>query len=284
MTYKPTVSVEDFPWYQPGEPENIEQHAFNSGLVSARTRFMLDDPNVEEIVNWGMGPNDPNREINVEALKPREDVGLFGIFTSVAVEDRDFFRHLLPDLFGMPTKPILSLAIIDYNQRNPAIRSRESMVLLNGIAKNGVEVWYVLDMPVDPWIPLALGHDWGFRKSLHNLTIERHRTSAHTKDGDLVMTLDLTPGEWPDGHHELVPQTQGAGIMDMATVDPKNTDTVLRWFATGGLTPLDEEKGSVSINVSPRVEWFDLLGSVDSAPGYYMRGFPGGDLRIQKIR
>lgn len=278
------LPVGEYPWYQPGQPETIEQFAFDMGLQSARIRDLLDDPSQNEIVNWGAGPANGTARLDTNRLKRREDVGLFGLFTTVAVSDMTLHRKLLHDHFDMPAEGKLSLAIVDYNQPNPVARSREAMVLLNGLAQNGVETWYVYDMPVDPWIPLALGHDWGFRKSLHDLTIERNGATARTKTGELVFALTRVDAPENEDASPLVPMVQGAGMMNMATIDPKHPDTVLRWFATDGFAVLEEASGFVSIEVDPTLEWAELLPANLVAPGCFLRGVAAGDLVIQKIR
>lgn len=283
---RPILTVADFPWVKdPYNPKTQEEYAYTSGMHIARTRALLDNDDITEIINWGAGPRAEKYTPDIEKLKQRPDVGSFGIFVAIEPDDLDLYRQILPECFSMPERPVLSLVNLDYNQPNPIIRYKEGMVMLRGVGADGEETWFVHCMPVETWLMLVMGHDWGFRKDIFDMTVTREKTTVMQKNGDLYMSLELTPGPWPDGADGIVPQEECGGTNNMAVIHPKNPDVVLRFGWTGRGYALDEEKGMVRITVNRELEWAGLVPEGAEAPGLYQRyTVGGGDSYIKKVR
>jgi len=283
----PILSVMDFPWVKdPIDPKTKMEHAYTCGMHIARLRTQLDDDSIPMIYNMGRGKSpSPPPVPDIEKLKQRGHVGSFGIFVAIEPEDLDLYRQLLPDHFAMPERPVLSLVNLDYNQPNPIVRYREGMVMLKGVGGDGEETWFVHSMPVETWRMLVMGHDWGFRKDLFDMTITREKTTVMQKDGDLYMSLELTSEPWPSDADGIVPLEACGGTNNMAVIYPKKPDMVLRFGWNGKGYALDEEKRMVNISVSRDLEWAGLVPEGTSAPGRYMRYVVGGgDAYIKKVR
>lgn len=284
---KPILSVTDFPWVKdPVNMQTQEEYAYMCGMHIARLRVQLDDDDIPMIYNMGAGRAEPLPVPDIEALKQQKpDVGPFGVFVAIEPDDLNLYRQILPEHFSMPEKPVLSLVNLDYNQPNPIVRYKEGMVFLKGVGKDGEEAWWVHCMPVETWLMLVMGHDWGFRKDLFDMTITPEKTTVMQKNGELYMSLELTPDPWPDDADGIVPQEQVGGTNNMAVIYPAKPDTVLRFGWTGKGYALDEDKKMVKITVNRDLEWAGLVPEGTTAPGRYMRyTVGGGESYIKKVR
>jgi len=283
---KPILSVTEFPWVKdPYNPKTHEEYAYTSGMHIARTRALLDNDDLTEIINWGAGPSPKKSIPDIEKLKENAAVGPFGIFVAIEPDDLDLYRRILPGKFAMPDKPVLSLINLDYNQPNPIIRYKEGMIMLRGVGADGEEAWYVHCMPVETWLMLVMGHDWGFRKDLFDMVVTREKTTVMQKNGDLYMSLELTADPWPENTEEPVPQEACGGTNNMAVIYPRNPEMVLRFGWSGKGYALDEEKRMVRITVNRDLEWAGLVPEGATAPGFYQRYVVGGgDSYIKKVR
>lgn len=274
--------VTDFPWQtDPVNPETKEQHAYTSGMLINRLRQFFNDDAQTELINWGAGPvkNAPD----IMKMEFKGHVGSFGIFVAFDAADLDLYRALLPENFSMPEEPMVSLVNLDYNQPNPIVRYKEGMVMLNAVAANGQQTWYVHSMPVEDWLMLAMGHDWGFRKQLFDMTVEREKTEVLNKDGSLYMALELTGESWAGD--AIIPERGCGGVDDMSVVYPRNPELVLRFHSHGQVRALDEEKQMVRITVGDDLDWAGLVPEDGVAPGLYQRYVRGlGNGGIEKIR
>jgi hypothetical protein len=282
----PVLTVSDFPWVtdpDPLNPKTIEEYAYASGLRIARIRAMLEDDSLDMIINEGAGPGKRRRALDNESREENE-VGHLGIFTAIEPADLELYRRLLPANFEMPEKPVLSLANLNYNQPNPIVRFKEGLVMLKGVCADGEESWYVHAMPVEQWLVLVKGHDWGFRKDFYDMTVTREKTSVLQKNGDLYMSLELT--DHLDSDEDLlISQESAGGHNNMAVIYPKNPEMVLRFGWTGKAVPFDDDKRMVKISVNPVVDWAGLVGGNTIAPGFFMRyAVDGGDTYIKKLR
>lgn len=283
---KPILTATDYPWVKdPYDPKTQEEYAYTSGMHIARTRALLNNDDLTEIINWGAGPNPNKYQPDIEKLKQKPDVGSFGVFVAIEPADLDLYRRILPQNFSMPEKPVLSLVNLDYNQPNPIVRYREGMIFLKGVGANGEEAWYVHCMPVETWLMLVMGHDWGFRKEIFDMTVTREKTTVMQKNGDLYMSLELTPDPWPDDADGIVPREECGGTNNMAVIYPRNPEVMLRFGWTGRGVALDEEKRMVKITVNRDLDWAGLVPEGTVAPGCYQRyTITGGDSYIKKIR
>lgn len=268
---RPILGPTEFPWVKdPISPQTQEEHAYTSGMLIARTRALLNDDSQNMIHNWGAGPLRSGPAPDLGKLR-EEGVGPFGIFVAIEPEDLDLYRALLPENFSMPEQPVLSMVIVDYNQPNPIVRYKEGMVMLKGVGKDGEEAWYVHSMPVETWLMIVMGHDWGFRKELFDMTVQREKTTVMQKNGDLYMSLELTSDPWPADAKELVPQAHAGGLNNMAVVYPSRPEMVLRFGWFGEAVALEQEKRMVRIDVNPEIEWAGLVPQGTTAPGCFQR-------------
>lgn len=281
------LTAADYPWVKdPYDPKTQEEYAYTSGMHIARTRRLLNDDSIAEIINWGAGPNPNKYEPDIEKLKQKTPaVGTFGIFVAIEPDDLDLYRKILPVNFSMPDKPVLSLVNLDYNQPNPVIRYKEGMIFLKGVGANGEEAWYVHCMPVETWLMLVMGHDWGFRKEIFDMTVTREKTTVVRPDGEFYMSLELTPDAWPEDADGIVPREVCGGTNNMAVIYPRNPDVMLRFGWNGKGLALDEEERMVRISVNRNLDWAGLVPEGATAPGRYLRYVvAGGDSYIKKIR
>lgn len=276
--------VTEFPWEtDPLNPETKEQHAYTSGMLINRLRRFFNDDEQTELINWGAGPIKESTDLSKMEFKGH--VGSFGIFVALEPADLDLYRALLPENFSMPEQPIVSLVNLDYNQPNPIVRYKEGMVMLNAVAANGTQTWYVHSMPVEDWLMLAMGHDWGFRKQLFDMTVTKEKTTVMQKDGSLYMSLELTGEPWTNEADAVIPERGIGGVDDMSVVYPRNPELVLRFHSHGQVRALDETKGMVKITVGSGVDWAGLVPEDAVAPGLYQRYVRGmGNGGIQKIK
>jgi hypothetical protein len=182
--------VSNFPWITEdlGNHKSKVEQAYAAGMVIQRLQDFFADDSKTKIWNYGAGPRRyPDQPTNLGSLP--EGTGSFGIFVAFEPADVDLYRVLLPLNFNMPATPEVSLVAIDYNQPNPVRRYKEGMVMLKALASNGEETWYVHSMPVEDWLMLAMGHDWGFRKEPFDMVVAKDHASVHRRNGGLFFTL-----------------------------------------------------------------------------------------------
>ena len=275
----------EFPWVKtPANPKTMEEYAYKMGQYVAHLRSLLDDDSIEMIWNGGAGPGKNLFKPDVEQLN-RAKLGTFGIFTAIEPVDLELYRRLLPVNFSMPKRPVVSLVNLDYNQSNPIVRYREGMVYLKGVGADGEEAWYVHAVPVETWLMLVIGHDWGFRKDLYDMTVTPQYSTVMQRNGDLYMSLELTDTSCPADTEWLVPQNHCGGHNNIAVIYPKNPDLMLRFGWTGEGVALEDDKKMVKISVNPDLDWAGLVPEGAIAPGFYQRyTIDGGDAYIKKVR
>ncbi len=278
--------VSSFPWQADiaSAPKSKTEQAYTSGMTIQRLRTFFADDTQTEMYNWGAGPRTP---ANVDMSKRTfaENVGRFGIFVAFEPADVKLYRALLPKNFDMPKEPVVSLVNVDYNQSNPVTRYREGMVMLKAVARDGEETWYVHSMPVEDWLMLMMGHDWGFRKEIFDMKVTREKTTVHRPNGEVFMALELTDEPWGDDSSVIIAEGGAGGINNMAVVYPRNIDMVLRFSNTGNPHPLDQEKRVVKITAGTNLDWAGLVPKSGTAPGMYQRFvYDGGKSHIKKIK
>ena len=178
--------VTKFPWITDGlgnHQSKVEQ-AYSAGMLIQRLHDFFEDDSKTMLFNRGAGPRKPSEQA-VDLKNLPVDAGRFGLFVAFEPADVALYKTLLPRNFTLPDTPEVSLVIVDYNQSNPVVRYKEGMVMLKAVASDGKETWYVHSMPVEDWLMLAIGHDWGFRKELFDMTVTKTHASAHRPNGDL---------------------------------------------------------------------------------------------------
>jgi hypothetical protein len=282
-TTNPILDVTDFPWIKdPVDPETDVEHAYLMGQVVARLRTLLDDDDVEQIVNFGAGASTrPTTEVDIDRLNA-QGLGTFGIWTEISPADLDLYQRLLPANCSMPEKPVVSLWIADYNQPNPIVRYREAGVMLKALGADGKEGLYVHSMPVESWLMLVVGHDWGFRKELTDITVSRDRASVLQKDGKLYMSLELTGDDHPA---DVGPSpAQDGSPLGAIVIYPRSPEVMLRTSYAGRPTILEERRKMVKITVNRALDWAGLVPEAAVAPGSYRRFVTIADHYFNKVR
>lgn len=277
------LDVTEYPWVKPALSKTEAEHAYFMGQVVARTRALIDSDEHEQIFNFGGGPEGSRApEVDVDQAK-KAGLGTFGIWTEHAPADLDLYQRILPRTCSMPDQPVVSLWTADYNQPNPVVRFRECGVMLKAVGADGEEGLYVHAMPVDSWVMLAVGHDWGYRKELCDLTVTREQTTVMQKDGKLYMSLELTGDEYPADAGSPLSEGADGRRLDGMVIYPKNPDLMLRTSNNRKPIVLEERKGMVKISVNRALDWAGLIPEGAVAPGYYRRFLNVGDYVIRKV-
>ena len=88
-----------------------------------------------------------------------------GLTTHFLPKDPSLYRKLLPEPFGVPGQPVVTIFVADYIRVFPWPLSRyqEWSVLLKSEWK-GEEGWYSVTMPVTKWVAMFGGRYLGFPK------------------------------------------------------------------------------------------------------------------------
>ncbi len=266
-----TDIVGSFPWITDGlgnHQSKVEQ-AYAAGRVIERLRDFFADESRTRIWNHGAGKRKhPRLPVDLDSLPP--GVGPFGLFVAFEPADIDLYRALLPPNFDMPSAPAVSIVAIDYNQPNPVRRYKEGMVMLKALASNGTETWYVHSMPVEDWLMLAMGHDWGFRKELFDMVVSKDHAAVHRRDGGLFYSLELIEERYNEAT-AIVPDGGAGGINNMAVVYPPNPAIAMIHGVEGAVRAIEKDRSMVRIRVGDDVDWAPLVPASGEAPGYFQR-------------
>ncbi len=276
--------VTSFPWITDGlgDHQSKVEQAYSAGMLIQRLHDFFEDDSKTILFNRGAGRRQSSGQtIDLKTLPA--DAGQFGLFVAFEPEDVALYKALLPRNFTMPENPEVSLVIVDYNQSNPVVRYKEGMVMLKAVGSDGQDTWYVHSMPVEDWLMLAIGHDWGFRKELFDMTVTKTRASAHRPNGDLFFALELTDRSW-NANTVVVPERGAGGINNMAVVFPRNVDMALVFGSTGPVRVLEKKERIIGISIGKGLDWAGLVPKSGEAPGYFQRYiYEAGDAYIKKL-
>ncbi|MFW9824396.1 MAG: acetoacetate decarboxylase family protein [Candidatus Thorarchaeota archaeon] len=260
-------------------PKNEVEHAYYSGMIIQRVRDFVKDDDISELINWGYGPRkstpDPKK------IKIEGDLGTNGIFTAFKPENHELYLSLLPDHLHMPVEPVVSLVTVDYNTGNSITRYNEGMVMIKGECPDGEETWFVLSMPVETWLMMEMGVDWGFPKRLFNINTTREKTRV--SDGGLThMALELEPNPQLKINDIIIPSGEAWGINNMAVVHPVRKE-ILLIFSYGPLSVQERIQGIVKVEVDRNQPWAGLIPDGLKNPGVFQRYIAVGDSKIKKV-
>ena len=88
-----------------------------------------------------------------------------GITAHLEPRDLSLYRRLLPPPLTLPSRPIVTLYIVDFTRvvRWPLTRYQEWSVLLK-CSLDAHEGWFSITMPVTKWVPMKGGRHIGFPK------------------------------------------------------------------------------------------------------------------------
>ena len=261
-------------------PKNEVEHAYYSGMIIQRVRNFVKNDDIKELINWGYGSRNKST-IDPKTVKVNGDLGTNGIFAAFKPINIELYQSLLPKHLIMPEHPILSLVTVDYNTGNSITRYNESMVMIKGICPNGEETWFVLSMPVETWLMMEMGVDWGFPKRIFDITVTKEKTLVLDK-GVTHLALEITPNPSINESDVIIPPGNAWGINNMAVVHPLRKDIVLV-FSYGPISVQERIQGSVKVTVDRKQPWADLIPETLSIPGVFQRYVPVGDSVIKKI-
>jgi hypothetical protein len=260
-------------------PKNEVEHAYFSGMIIQRVRDFVKNDNLDELINWGYGPS--GRTIDPKAVKVGGDRGTNGIFSAFSPINIELYKSLLPKHLTIPEKPIVSLVTVDYNTGNSVTRYNEGMVMIKGICPDGEETWFVLSMPVETWLMMEMGVDWGFPKRIFDITVTKEKTLVLDK-GIKHLELELTPNTSLKEEDIIIPKGDAWGINNMAVIHPVRKD-ILLIFSYGPLSVQERNIGMVKVSVDRNQPWSGLIPEELSIPGVSQRYIPVGDSRIKKV-
>ena len=260
-------------------PKNDVEHAYYSGMIIQRVRNFVKNDSVNELVNWGYGLS--GRTIDPKNVKIGGDRGTNGIFTAFQPENIELYQSLLPKQLIIPEKPIISLVTVDYNTGNSITRYNEGMVMIKGICPDGKEAWFVLSMPVETWLMMEMGVDWGFPKRIFDITVTKEKTLVLDK-GVKHLALELTLDSSLNEEDIIIPKGDAWGINNMAVIHPVRKD-ILLIFSYGPISVQERNQGLVSVSIDRDQPWAGLIPEETNIPGVSQRYVSVGDSLIKKV-
>ena len=261
-------------------PKNEVEHAYFSGMLIQRVRNFVKNDGVNELINWGIRPRSKST-IDPKTVKVGGDRGTNGIFTAFKPTNINLYQSLLPKQLSMPEQPIVSLVTVDYNNGNSVTRYNEGMVMIKGKCPDGEETWFVLSMPVETWLMMEMGVDWGFPKRIYDITVSREKTIVLDK-GKIHLSLEFTPSPWSNKRAVILPEGEAWGINNMAVVHPKRPDIVLI-FSYGPISVQELVEGNVKITADRNQKWSGLIPEGLVSFGVFQRYVSVGNSVIRKI-
>ncbi|MHA2281448.1 MAG: acetoacetate decarboxylase family protein [Promethearchaeota archaeon] len=260
-------------------PKNEVEHAYFSGMIIQRVRDFVKNDNVNELINWGYGSR--GKTIDPKTVKVAGDRGTNGIFTAFKPTNIDLYNSLLPKHLLTPEQPIVSLVTVDYNTGNSITRYNEGMVMIKGISPDGEETWFVLSMPVETWLMMEMGVDWGFPKRIFDITVTKEKTVVLDK-GIMHLVLEFTPDSTLNEEDVITPKGDMWGINNMAVVHPIRKDIVLI-FSYGPISVQERTQGMVKVSADRNQPWSELIPEGLNISGVSQRSVPVGDSVIKKV-
>jgi len=261
-------------------PENEVEHAYFSGMIIQRVRDFVKNDDVNKLINWGYGPRSKSTR-DPKTVKIEGDLGTNGIFTAFKSTNIDLYQSLLPKHLLMPEQPIVSLVTVDYNTGNSITRYNEGMVMIKGICPDGEETWFVLSMPVETWLMMEMGVDWGFPKRLFDITVTKEKTVVLDK-GVMHLALELTSDSSLNEEDVIIPKGENWGINNMAVIHPIRKD-ILLIFSYGPISVQERIHRIIKVSADRNQPWAGLIPEGLNIPGVVQRSISVGDSVIKKV-
>jgi hypothetical protein len=175
----------------------------------------------------------------------------------------------------------VSLVTVDYNTGNSVTRYNEGMVMIKGICPDGEEAWFVLSMPVETWLMMEMGVDWGFPKRLFDITVTKEKTVVLDK-GVLHLALELTSDSSLNEEDVIIPMGENWGINNMAVIHPIRKD-ILLIFSYGPISVQERIHRMVKVSADRNQPWSGLIPEGLNNPGVVQRSISVGDSIIKKV-
>jgi hypothetical protein len=261
-------------------PKNKEEYAYYSGMLIQRVRNFVKNDDIEEFINWGEGSSGRPAK-DPKTVKVGGGIGTNGIFSAFIPKDIDLYESFIPKHLIIPEIPIVSLVTVDYNYGSPIRRYNEGMVMIKCMRPDGEETWFVLSMPVETWLMMEMGVDWGFPKRVFDITVTRENTLVLDK-GITHLSLEIDLDTSLKESDVIIPSGDAWGINNMAVVHPVRNDIVLV-FSYGPISVQERIQGMVKVKVDREQEWAALIPENLATPGVFQRFISIGDSMIKKI-
>ncbi|MHA2326829.1 MAG: acetoacetate decarboxylase family protein, partial [Promethearchaeota archaeon] len=252
---------------------------YYSGILIQRVRNFVKNDGVNELINWGIGPS-KRLTPDPKTVKIKGDRGTNGIFTAFIPVDLKLYRSLLPKQLSIPEKPIVSLVTVDYNNGNSVTRYNEGMVMIKGECTDGRETWFVLSMPVETWLMMEMGVDWGFPKRIFDITVKKEKTLVLDR-GTTHLALEIFPNSSLNASEIIIPNGNAWGINNMAVVNPVRKD-ILLVFSYGPISVQERIISDIKVTVDRKQPWAALIPEGLISKGVFQRYVSVGDSVIKK--
>ncbi len=214
-----------------------------------------------------------------------------GLTTHFEPKNFSLYRKLLPEAFGIPSQPVVTIYVADFIRVVPwpMTRYQEWSVLLKSEWK-GKEGWYSITMPVTKWVAMAGGRYLGFPKYIADeITLARSgetRLATAKYKGVVQLALEFQPGitrqfaPWQKelaenesffkgDAHQLVPPGRGPWAQKITlchVTEPK-------WSPVHGM---------IRVRADPGELWAGLVPDAGEFPGTYNYFIGGINLMAER--
>ena len=217
-----------------------------------------------------------------------------GISAIIDPSDRELYRRLLPDVFDMPDKPLVSLTVVEYVHIAawPLLMSyREGAIALNSLYEDE-KGWFILDMPVTKGLAAMTGRRIGFPKkrveSIEFVPVRGIWRGEVAADGKDMFSVDLSPDEaYPRFEHDRPTCTVPAPVLEAShLVRPPRVGSKPRraWLQVRSVvreTPMLPGTAQVSVDASE--DWAPLIDETRSWPGVYFQFWGGASISHRSL-
>ena len=205
------------------------------------------------------------------------DPDVYRIFTLVEPSDVELYRELLPDVFGMPEKPMLMVMVANYTTY------QEASIMMRATTSDGETAQYVVTMPLTHVRPLVVGLKWGLPKYLADMKVDRSGGWVY-EDGKVKLGLEFTPttSKLSALEQEYLSirggdLTPNRGLLMVPPTDDGST-AVLRIGGPREVELPSREWGMVKIIIDSDDPWAGLIDPGTEVMGLLqMRGSPMGN-------
>ncbi len=259
-------------------PKNEVEHAYYSGMIIQRVRGFVNDEEAMELINWGSSSR--AKPVDPKSVRIKGDTGTNGLFIAFKPTNIELYEKLLPPHLSVPVIPVVSLVTVDYNTGNSVTRYNEGMVMIKGVCSDGTETWFVLSMPVETWLMMEMGVDWGFPKRLFDITVKNEKTLVLDK-GITHLALEMTQNSPSDESDILIPSGDAWGINNMAVIHPIKKD-ILLIFSYGPISVQERIFSKIGVSVDQTQPWAGLIPEGLISNGVFQRYISVGDSAIRK--
>jgi len=274
-----------------GNPKDEQEHLVGGRALVERTQAFVEDPNVDEMINWGAGPG-KGRGLPADVAEEwnKNGMGTHGLFTVLEPADLELYRSYISEPLSMPEKPEVSVILVDYHRGNPVTRYQEGWIMVKAKAPTGKEGWLSVSVPVPTLLMCYMGIAWGIPKYVADEMTVTPAKAEVKYEGEVRLSLELTPGAVVD--EEDLKKRGMFGMDNAFTFHPKKDGgtCLINWFGRGGdgsrAGVVEWQTGMVKVYVRPQDPWAGLIPAGSSTSGIYQRVIPvgGGDFVWQKVK